>query len=172
MTSQDFLQKIKTFYEAGYNQFRAASFNSLVVIHDAFQDRGYWQGFMGPRTTFSHVMLDTHQYHIFTDAQVALNPTQHIASVCAFGTGLSSMDKWTVVGEWTGAQTEYVRFPSVLNHLPLTIFSAAPNGSTDSVSVPGTMAQSTAVLGTVAAMENTSAAWPGSPPTTSITSDA
>lgn len=51
-------------------------------------------------------MLDVHLYQIFTEDQIKLTPSQHIAAACSAGRDLSTADKWTVVGEWTGAQTE------------------------------------------------------------------
>lgn len=102
-----FLSGMKPFYNAGYKAIREINIDTVVVIHDAFQDfSGYWNGFMAPQTGTRHVMVDTHQYQIFNEAQISLNPAQHVAAACLVGDQLIGTDKWTVVGEWTGAQTE------------------------------------------------------------------
>lgn len=102
----NFLANVKPFYESGYGTVRSYNQDTLVVIHDAFQGLGYWQGYMGPQTSYSHVMLDVHLYQIFTEDQIKLNPSEHIVGACSAGRDLSTADKWTVVGEWSGAQTE------------------------------------------------------------------
>jgi glucan 1,3-beta-glucosidase len=113
------LDGIKDFYYKGYDvvRFDPVQRDTLVVIHDAFLDfESYWNGFMGPRTSQYHVMLDVHRYQIFGQAEVNLNPTQHIQRACDDGRRLRNADKWTVVGEWTGAQTELVFFTLALVH--------------------------------------------------------
>lgn len=102
------LDVIKNFYYQGYDTIRATR-DTVVVIHDAFQDfLGAWNGFMSPGSGKFHVMLDTHLYQIFNQGDVSRNPTEHNQAACADGRRLRNTDKWTVVGEWTGAQTEFV----------------------------------------------------------------
>lgn len=107
-----FLDNTKQFYQDGYHAIRAINTETVVVIHDAFQGfTGAWQGFLSaPATGATHVMLDTHQYQIFDAGQIGLSPSQHVSTACGNSGPLSGTDKWTVVGEWTGAQTEWV-FP-------------------------------------------------------------
>ena len=58
-----------------------------------------------------HVIMDTHHYEIFSPGQVAMNPTEHVNAACAFGRDkLRNVDKWTIVGEWTGAQTDCAKW--------------------------------------------------------------
>jgi glucan 1,3-beta-glucosidase len=79
----------------------------VVVIHDAFKSpRDYWNGFMNYQSGVNHVLLDTHQYQIFSPGEVSRSPTQHVQTACGLGPMLKGTDKWTVVGEWTGAQTD------------------------------------------------------------------
>lgn len=40
--------------------------NTVVLIHDAFQDLSYWNGFM--TSGFDGVAMDTHIYQMFSDA--------------------------------------------------------------------------------------------------------
>ena len=102
------LDGVKSFYNSGYDTVRNnIGANTLVTIHDAFQDfETYWNGFMNGQSGRSNVMVDTHQYQIFSPDQVAQSPSQHVTNACALGNKLEGTDKWVVVGEWTGAQTE------------------------------------------------------------------
>lgn len=106
-----FLDTTKDFYKAGYSAIRAINTETVVVIHDAFQGVGAWQGFLSPPTAgVTHVMLDTHQYQIFDGGQIGLSPSQHVSAACGLSGQLSGTDKWTVVGEWTGAQTDCAKW--------------------------------------------------------------
>lgn len=102
------LDAIKDFYYRGYDVIRydPVQRDTLVIIHDAFQGLEFWDGFMSPQTSQYHVMLDVHRYQIFSQPDVNLNPKQHIQEACDDGRRLRNADKWTVVGEWTGGQTE------------------------------------------------------------------
>lgn len=105
------LDVLKDFYYQGYDaiRFDPVRRDTLVVLSDAFEDfESRWNGFMAPQSSFYHVMLDVHRYQIFTSGDIQLNPTEHIQLACNEGRRLRNADKWTVVGEWTGAQTEFV----------------------------------------------------------------
>jgi glucan 1,3-beta-glucosidase len=96
---------VKQFYYDGYGNIRNANADTAVVIHDAFLDiDSYWNGFMN--TGVNNVILDTHNYQIFSDGQVSMSPSQHISAACAVGPQVKETDKWLIVGEWTGAQTD------------------------------------------------------------------
>lgn len=102
------LGAIKDFYNQGYEAVRESNADTVVCFHDAFQDfQTSWNGFTaGPTNN----MLDTHQYQIFSPELVALSPSDHVAAACALGPKLAGTDKWTVVGEWTGAQTDCAKW--------------------------------------------------------------
>ncbi len=106
------LNDIKKFYYDGWGTIRDSNGDTAVTIHDAFQDVvDYWNGFMNVQSGVNHVILDTHQYQIFDQGQVSQSPSQHVSSACAYGVNkLSHVDKWTVVGEWTGAQTDCAKW--------------------------------------------------------------
>lgn len=105
------LNKIKSFYDSGYKIVQAASKNYVTTIHDAFQNfQTYWNGFMTPSSGYYDVMLDTHQYQIFSPAEVGRSPSDHVKAACALGPQLAGTDKYTVVGEWTGAQTDCAKW--------------------------------------------------------------
>ena len=102
------LNAIKDFYHQGYDAIRAYSADIVVSFMDAFTDFDtYWNGFTaGP----NYNMLGTHQYQIFSPDEVGRSPTEHITAACAIGPRLASTDKWTQVGEWTGAQTDCAKW--------------------------------------------------------------
>ena len=101
------LDQLKKFYYDGWGTVRQNNQDTVVVIHDAFQNiDSYWNGFMNTQSGTSNVALDTHIYQVFNNDQVAQSPSQHVSQACSQASGLASTDKWTIVGEWTGAQTD------------------------------------------------------------------
>jgi len=102
------LDGIKNFYNSGYQTVRANAGDTVVCIHDAFQDFQSWNGFLSQPN--GNVMLDTHQYQIFSPAENAMSPAAHVSTACALGPRLAGTDKWTIVGEWTGAQTDCAKW--------------------------------------------------------------
>ena len=105
------MDAVKKFYYDGWGTVRDSNQDTVVVIHDAFQDfKDYWNGFMSGDAGTNNVMLDTHQYQIFDDGQVGRSPSEHVSAACGLGSKLAATDKWTVVGEWTGAQTDCAKW--------------------------------------------------------------
>ncbi|KAG2368843.1 glycoside hydrolase family 5 protein [Suillus spraguei] len=84
--------------------------NTVELIHDAFQDLSYWNGFMTYANGYEGVAMDTHIYQMFTDQQVAYNYSQHIAEACSHGSSLANFDLWVIVGEWTPASTDCAKW--------------------------------------------------------------
>jgi len=39
-----------------------------------------------------------------------MSPAAHVSTACALGPKLAGTDKWTIVGEWTGAQTDCAKW--------------------------------------------------------------
>jgi glucan 1,3-beta-glucosidase len=102
---------LKKFYYDGWGNIRNANGDTAVVIHDAFFDPiSYWNGFMGPGSGVNNVMLDHHNYQIFSDGEVAMSPQQHVSAACSSGPNFRQCDKWLVIGEWTGAQTDCAKW--------------------------------------------------------------
>ena len=100
------LDEVKDFYSKGYDTIKAASSNFAVVIHDAFQDfSSYWNGFGS-----SDLLIDTHQYQIFSPEEVGRSPSDHVSDACTLGSKLAGTDKGIFVGEWTGAQTDCAKW--------------------------------------------------------------
>ncbi|RDW82730.1 putative glucan 1,3-beta-glucosidase-2 [Coleophoma cylindrospora] len=105
------LDTIKQFYWDGYGNVRAGNGDTAVVIHDAFEDvQSFWNGFMNTASGAYDVILDTHIYQIFSDAEVGRKPCAHVQTACGYASTLAGTDKWTVVGEWTGAQTDCAKW--------------------------------------------------------------
>lgn len=86
----------------------AASSNYATVLHDAFLPIDEWNGFMNAGGM--NVLLDTHQYQIFNSTFLAWDIDMHIKAACAFEAPLKATDKWTIVGEWTGAMTDCTKW--------------------------------------------------------------
>ncbi|MCJ1412564.1 exo-1,3-beta-glucanase [Ptychographa xylographoides] len=105
------LDELKQFYYDGWGKVRNSNGFTVVTIHDAFEGiQTYWNGFMNGAAGVNNVMLDTHQYQIFSPEQVSMSPSEHVGAACALGPQLSGTDKWTIVGEWTGAQTDCAKW--------------------------------------------------------------
>jgi len=105
------LDPLKQFYYDSWGRLRTINKDTILMIHDGFQEVDSWNGFMGPNTGFSDVMLDTHNYHVFDNGLLGDNVAQHVQTACTFGKNeLAGADKWTVVGEWTGAMTDCAKY--------------------------------------------------------------
>ena len=105
------LQALQQFYYDSYGRLRAVSEDVTLALHDGFQDITFWNGFMSPGTGFWKVMMDNHHYEIFVDSLIVKNTDEHVQNVCQFAhEKLASMDKWTIVGEWTGAMTDCTKY--------------------------------------------------------------
>jgi glucan 1,3-beta-glucosidase len=102
---------LRNFYYDGLGTVRDSDASTAIVIHDAFLDIDtYWNGFMNSKSGVSNVILDTHDYQIFLNDQVSMAPQQHISTACMQGAKVRSTDKWLIVGEWTGAQTDCAKW--------------------------------------------------------------
>jgi glucan 1,3-beta-glucosidase len=106
------LDPLKQFYYDGWGRIRQYSHDTTVVIHDGFLDPvSAWNGFMNAASGVWYVMLDTHHYEIFDSGQLQISTDQHIQAACSFGSSeVAKTDKWTIVGEWTGALTDCAKY--------------------------------------------------------------
>ncbi|KHJ35732.1 putative glucan -beta-glucosidase precursor protein [Erysiphe necator] len=100
-------EKVKQFYREGYNQVRSVS-DTPVILHDGFAPPSKWNGFLSVSDNDSqNVVIDHHEYQVFTNDLVALPASKHSELVCTNVASYSQgTDKWVVVGEWTGAMTD------------------------------------------------------------------
>lgn len=105
------MSALKKFYYDGMGNVRRANGDTTVVIHDAFEDiNTYWNGFMNGQSGVSNIILDTHVYQIFEEDLIAMKPCNHVQTACNMTSRLQTTDKWTIVGEWTGAQTDCAKW--------------------------------------------------------------
>lgn len=101
---------VRQFYRDGFGQVRKVS-DTPVVLHDGFKPPNTWNGFLTPSdNNAQNVLLDHHEYQVFDPALVALSPDQHVEQVCSASESYSGADKWTFVGEWTGAMTDCAKY--------------------------------------------------------------
>ena len=96
----------RQFVRDGYGQTRDTSPSRVVVFSDGFLAPTEYNGFLTPDDGAHNVALDHHHYQVFSDAQVAQTPRQHREELCGAFDGFSGSDKWTVIGEWSGAMTD------------------------------------------------------------------
>lgn len=101
------LNVVKQFSRDGYTQQRTVSPSRVVVVQDGFQQPSSYNGWLTPQDGNSQwVSIDHHEYQVFTNELVAMSPSQHRQLVCNNAWTYSGSDKWTFVGEWSGAMTD------------------------------------------------------------------
>ncbi|KAJ4292662.1 glucan exo-1,3-beta-glucosidase [Kalmusia sp. IMI 367209] len=101
---------VRQFYRDGYGQVRDTS-DTTVVLHDGFKPTSSWNTFLTPSDNNAQmVVMDHHEYQVFDFGLIAMNPLQHVQQVCAAGAGYTGSDKWSIVGEWTGAMTDCAKY--------------------------------------------------------------
>jgi glucan 1,3-beta-glucosidase len=101
---------VRQFVRDGYGQVRDTS-DTPVILHDGFQPPNTWNGFLTPSdNNAQNVAVDHHEYQVFSLELVALQPWEHRQLVCNSANGYAGADKWTFVGEWTGAMTDCAKY--------------------------------------------------------------
>lgn len=104
------LNTIKQFNRDGYGKVRAVS-DTTVVLHDAFQNPSSYNGYMTPSdNNVQNVALDHHEYQVFDNGMIQWSPAEHRQGVCNNKARWEGSDKWTFVGEWTGAMTDCAKW--------------------------------------------------------------
>ncbi|MCJ1265206.1 exo-1,3-beta-glucanase [Lobaria immixta] len=99
------IDAVVQFSKDGYGKVRDDS-DIPVVVHDAFQEGTFWNGVLGSGDT-KNVIIDHHEYQVFSDEEVARSPTEHRDFVCSHaGSYSANTDHWVVVGEWSAAMTD------------------------------------------------------------------
>jgi len=63
-----------------------------------------------PWPSFSGVMIDVHEYQVFSNSEVAMSWEQHISTACSKRSQYANFHLWTVVGEWSLAFTDCARY--------------------------------------------------------------
>ncbi len=93
---------LKSYYQSAYKRLRPLMPKSVaIVIHDGFRPFE-WKGFM-TEPGYSNVLLDTHLYQAYTEADRKRTPQEHIIEALGKKGHLDAMagQLWTVVGEWS-----------------------------------------------------------------------
>lgn len=105
------LDPLKQFYYDGWGRVRDSSGDTSVILHDGFLGPASWNGFMNAQSGVSYVILDTHHYEIFDSGSLGMSIDQHVETACDFGENeVVNTDKWTIVGEFTGAVTDCAKY--------------------------------------------------------------
>ncbi|CAG8334229.1 unnamed protein product [Penicillium salamii] len=102
---------LKQYYYDAWGVIREASQDTTLVMHDGFMPTESWNGFMGASSGVFYVMMDTHHYEVFDSGVLANDVNTHVKNVCGFSSQhIQTGDKWTIVGEWTGAMTDCAKY--------------------------------------------------------------
>ncbi|KAI0264501.1 glycoside hydrolase [Gloeopeniophorella convolvens] len=101
---------VRSYWKNGYGVVRqAAGSNPVVVIGDAFEGVDNWEGFL-PFPQNTRVMMDYHEYQIFSDPELARTEDEHIQFACQnllpTLAGFAPGNMWTITGEWSTATTD------------------------------------------------------------------
>ncbi|KAH8728351.1 glucan 1,3-beta-glucosidase precursor [Phaeosphaeriaceae sp. PMI808] len=100
----------KQFYRDGYGQVREVS-DTPVILHDGFKPPNNWNGFLTPQDqNAQNVAIDHHEYQVFNNDLLRMSPLQHQQYTCSNSDSYNGADKWTFVGEWTGAMTDCAKY--------------------------------------------------------------
>lgn len=97
--------KIKEYYENAYDDVRAHGAQG-VIVHDAFLPVGAMNGWLNNNDGFWNVILDHHQYQVFSVGELQRTYDQHVEVACNIGRSYSQENKWRVTGEWSAAFTD------------------------------------------------------------------
>jgi len=89
----------------GYNLLKNS--NVAITFHDAFLGVGGWNDFA---PGLPYLLLDTHHYEVFDSGSLAMSSAAHVSTACGFANQMLTTNKWTICGEWTGAQTDCAKW--------------------------------------------------------------
>ncbi|OJJ47683.1 hypothetical protein ASPZODRAFT_141258 [Penicilliopsis zonata CBS 506.65] len=103
--------QLKQYYYDVWGTVRDSNHDTAVVLHDGFLAVDSWNGFMNEASGVWYVMMDTHHYEVFDNGLLAMSIDDHVNTACQFSKDhLQHVDKWTVVGEWTGGITDCAKW--------------------------------------------------------------
>jgi glucan 1,3-beta-glucosidase len=80
-----------------------------IVVHDGFQPISYFDNYLN-EPNFESVILDHHQYTVFSNGEIAMDDQTRLNSICSKAGEFSSSQLWLVVGEWSLAATDCARW--------------------------------------------------------------
>ncbi|KAI0067460.1 glycoside hydrolase family 5 protein [Artomyces pyxidatus] len=100
---------VRAYWKSGYGAVRQVGGNNMqVVIGDAFEGVSAWEGFL-PYGSSPNVIMDYHEYQIFSDPELARSQAEHLAFACTLlppMQALANTTMWTITGEWSTAITD------------------------------------------------------------------
>jgi len=99
------MNAVRQFYMDGWGNLKSSGV--AITIHDAFQGVTAWNGW---GSGMGNLLLDTHHYEIFDTGSLQMSSSDHVGTACGFGGQMASSNKWTIAGEWTGAQTDCAKW--------------------------------------------------------------
>ncbi|KIM39880.1 glycoside hydrolase family 5 protein [Hebeloma cylindrosporum] len=109
----DWAAAVRSFWEEAYDAVRQAAGEDVkIMIGDAFLGVNSWTNFLTPPQG-QGVMMDFHEYQIFSDLELDRSFDDHINFACTYTQTLSSFSSsnlWTVVGEWSNAMTDCAKW--------------------------------------------------------------
>jgi glucan 1,3-beta-glucosidase len=95
------MDTVRQFYMDGWGNLKNT--NVAVTFHDAFEGVTSWNEW---GSGMWNLLLDTHHYEVFDSSALQMSPDEHVSTACGFGQQMSSNNKWTIAGEWSGALTD------------------------------------------------------------------
>lgn len=99
-------ETVKQFYRDAFFTLRETS-DTAMILHDGFLNPEWMNSFLTPQDNGAQgVIVDHHEYTIFDDALTALSVQERQALTCNNIDKYRNSDKWTIVGEWSGAVTD------------------------------------------------------------------
>jgi glucan 1,3-beta-glucosidase len=99
------MDQVSEYWRNGWQVVRNSGSDTGVTIHDAFMPIGYWNGFMA-MPNYWNVILDHHEYQVFSAGELLRTLDQHIQYACSLGQQMRGETLWRVVGEWSAALTD------------------------------------------------------------------
>jgi len=95
------LDTVKQFYMDGWGNLEGT--HLATTFHDAFAGVNAWNDW---GSGMPYLLLDTHHYEVFDSSTLELGVQDHVGSACGFGGQMTTNNKWTIAGEWSGAMTD------------------------------------------------------------------
>ena len=108
----EMLNAVHDYFTTAYNIIRhpngqGQDSSIIVLIHDAFMNGTYWGDFLTAAEGTHDVVMDTHQYQVFTDSVLNLTLDGHLEFTCTnLSTAISQYELPVIVGEWSTAITD------------------------------------------------------------------
>lgn len=102
---------VKQFYRDAFYNLREIS-DTPIMLHDGFVDPSWMNNFLTPEDNAHNVIVDHHEYQIFGSGSglASMSTAEHRSLVCNSFQNYASSDKWTIIGEWSGAMTDCAKY--------------------------------------------------------------